>query len=203
MPADRSPQHPDVIRVHRGSVTGNDRRLVGGVPVTSPARTIIDMAGVLEGEALEVGARVGAAPRADHCRCARTEAGGARREGSERERPVAAAAPRSRSGAARVAARGQGMAARCDRPGFAPSGSTRSPAVGSAIASTSRGRGSRLRWKRMAFGPTAVASRTSSDHRRLGSPRRRRVADRAGDVGGLRCSSRSASSTECAPLLLR
>jgi very-short-patch-repair endonuclease len=43
----------DEIRVHRGSVTGNDRRLVGGVPVTSPARTIVDMAGVLEGEALE------------------------------------------------------------------------------------------------------------------------------------------------------
>jgi very-short-patch-repair endonuclease len=41
------------VLVHRGAVVGNDRRLVDGVPSTSAARTIIDLAGVLGPEDLE------------------------------------------------------------------------------------------------------------------------------------------------------
>jgi very-short-patch-repair endonuclease len=52
VPGGRAPRNAAVV-VHRGAVTGNDRRLVDRVPVTSAARTIIDLAGCFEGEVLE------------------------------------------------------------------------------------------------------------------------------------------------------
>lgn len=52
VPGERAPRNAGVV-VHRGGVTGNDRRRVDRVPVTSPARTIIDIAAVIDGEALE------------------------------------------------------------------------------------------------------------------------------------------------------
>ena len=52
VPADRAPSSTRVI-VHRGVVAKNDRRLRAGVPITSPARTILDAAGMLDGEDLE------------------------------------------------------------------------------------------------------------------------------------------------------
>lgn len=52
VPADRSPKNA-AVWVHRGEVTGNDCRRADGVPVTSPARTIVDLASRLDGEVLE------------------------------------------------------------------------------------------------------------------------------------------------------
>jgi len=52
VPGGRAPRNAAVV-VHRGAVTGNDRRLVDRVPVTSAARTMIDLAGCFEGEVLE------------------------------------------------------------------------------------------------------------------------------------------------------
>ena len=52
VPGERAPRHAAVV-VHRGAVTGNDRRMIARVPVTSPARTIVDLAAVLDGEPLE------------------------------------------------------------------------------------------------------------------------------------------------------
>ena len=52
VPPDRAPKSP-LVAVHRGLVTGNDRRLRDGVPVTSPARTLVDLAGMLDEEDLE------------------------------------------------------------------------------------------------------------------------------------------------------
>jgi very-short-patch-repair endonuclease len=52
VPAGRAPRNARVV-VHRGTVTGNDRRMADRVPVTSPARTIVDLAAVLDGEPLE------------------------------------------------------------------------------------------------------------------------------------------------------
>lgn len=40
------------VVVHRGTVDATDRRMVGVIPVTSPARTLVDLAGVLDDEAL-------------------------------------------------------------------------------------------------------------------------------------------------------
>jgi very-short-patch-repair endonuclease len=42
----------DLVVVHRGEVALNDRRRLGPITLTSPARTIIDLAGVLEDEDL-------------------------------------------------------------------------------------------------------------------------------------------------------
>lgn len=52
VPPERSPKSPDVV-VHRGVVVRNDRRIRDRVPVTSPARTLVDLAGSLDDEALE------------------------------------------------------------------------------------------------------------------------------------------------------
>jgi very-short-patch-repair endonuclease len=52
VPGERAPRNPAVV-VHRGAVTGNDRRMIDRVPVTSPARMIVDIAAVLDGEPLE------------------------------------------------------------------------------------------------------------------------------------------------------
>ena len=52
VPGGRAPRNAAVV-VHRGAVTENDRRRVDRVPVTSAARTIIDLAGCFEGEVLE------------------------------------------------------------------------------------------------------------------------------------------------------
>jgi very-short-patch-repair endonuclease len=52
VPGGRAPRNPRVV-VHRGAVTGNDRRLRDRVPVTSPARTIVDLAAGLDREMLE------------------------------------------------------------------------------------------------------------------------------------------------------
>jgi very-short-patch-repair endonuclease len=52
VPPGRAPKSSRVV-VHRGVVAGNDRRISAGVPVTSPARTLVDLAGVLDGEELE------------------------------------------------------------------------------------------------------------------------------------------------------
>jgi very-short-patch-repair endonuclease len=52
VPSARAPRNPNVV-VHRGDIADIDRRLVDGVPVTSPARTLIDLASRLEGEPLE------------------------------------------------------------------------------------------------------------------------------------------------------
>jgi very-short-patch-repair endonuclease len=42
----------DLVVVHRGLVDANDRRMFGPITLTSPARTIIDLAGVLDDEDL-------------------------------------------------------------------------------------------------------------------------------------------------------
>jgi len=42
----------ELIVVHRGTVALNDRRRIGPIVVTSPARTLVDLAGVLEDEDL-------------------------------------------------------------------------------------------------------------------------------------------------------
>ncbi|MBM3659159.1 MAG: hypothetical protein FJW95_06605 [Actinobacteria bacterium] len=52
VPGDRRLRHEAVV-VHRGDVQPTDRRMVGPIPVTSPARTLIDLAGVLDDEDLE------------------------------------------------------------------------------------------------------------------------------------------------------
>lgn len=52
VPGDRRVRH-DAVVVHRGEVLPIDRRMIGQIPVTSPARTLIDLAGVLDEEALE------------------------------------------------------------------------------------------------------------------------------------------------------
>jgi len=41
------------VVVHRGEVVQRDRRIRDRVPVTSPARTLVDLAGVIDGEPLE------------------------------------------------------------------------------------------------------------------------------------------------------
>ena len=43
----------NAVAVHRGFLTGNDRRIRDRVPVTSPARTLVDLAGMLDSEVLE------------------------------------------------------------------------------------------------------------------------------------------------------
>lgn len=52
VPPTRSPKSPLVV-VHRGVVERNDRRVRDRVPLTSPARTLVDLAGVLDEESLE------------------------------------------------------------------------------------------------------------------------------------------------------
>jgi very-short-patch-repair endonuclease len=53
VPYERSPRHP-AVRVHRTEVwPPMDRDVLHGIPITSPARTLVDIAGVLRGEALE------------------------------------------------------------------------------------------------------------------------------------------------------
>jgi len=42
----------DVVMVHRGTVAPNDRRMLGPIRLTSPARTLVDLAGVLDDEDL-------------------------------------------------------------------------------------------------------------------------------------------------------
>ena len=42
----------DLVVVHRGTVDPNDRRMLGPIRVTGPARTIVDLAGVLDDEDL-------------------------------------------------------------------------------------------------------------------------------------------------------
>jgi very-short-patch-repair endonuclease len=42
----------ELVVVHRGDVALNDRRMIGLITVTSPARTIVDLAGVLDDEDL-------------------------------------------------------------------------------------------------------------------------------------------------------
>ena len=42
----------DLVVVHRGKVDVNDRRMIGAITLTSPARTLIDLAGVLDDEDL-------------------------------------------------------------------------------------------------------------------------------------------------------
>jgi len=49
---ERNPKSSLVV-VHRGDVARNDRRIRDRVPVTSPARTLIDCAGMLDDETLE------------------------------------------------------------------------------------------------------------------------------------------------------
>ena len=44
----------DLVVVHRGLVAQNDRRIRDGVPVTGPARTLVDLAAVLDDEQLEI-----------------------------------------------------------------------------------------------------------------------------------------------------
>ena len=44
----------DLVVVHRGVVSGRDRRIVDALPVTSPARTIVDLAAGLDDESLDV-----------------------------------------------------------------------------------------------------------------------------------------------------
>lgn len=50
-PCDRRLRSSLVV-VHRGAVEAVDRRMIGPIPVTSPARTLIDLAGVLDDEDL-------------------------------------------------------------------------------------------------------------------------------------------------------
>lgn len=52
VPPSRRPRHRDVV-VHRGVVVANDRRVREGIPLTSPARTVVDLAARLDAEALE------------------------------------------------------------------------------------------------------------------------------------------------------
>jgi very-short-patch-repair endonuclease len=42
----------DLVVVHRGTIAPNDRRMIGPITVTSPARTLVDLAGVLDDEDL-------------------------------------------------------------------------------------------------------------------------------------------------------
>ena len=42
----------ELVVVHRGEVAAIDRRMIGPIPVTSPARTLIDLAGLLDDEDL-------------------------------------------------------------------------------------------------------------------------------------------------------
>lgn len=42
------------VRIHRSRVEATDRRSIDGIPVTSPERTLIDLAAVLDGAALEL-----------------------------------------------------------------------------------------------------------------------------------------------------
>ena len=51
VPASRAPNSKLVV-VHRGVVDPNDRRMLGPIVLTSPARTLIDLAGVLDDEDL-------------------------------------------------------------------------------------------------------------------------------------------------------
>ena len=44
----------DRVTVHRGDISARERRLRDGIPVTSPARTLVDLASVLDEEQLEV-----------------------------------------------------------------------------------------------------------------------------------------------------
>lgn len=55
VPSTRSARS-DLVVVHRGEIEAVDRRMIGPVPVTSPARTLVDLAGVLEDEDLEAAA---------------------------------------------------------------------------------------------------------------------------------------------------
>lgn len=52
VPGDRRLRHDSVL-VHRGEIEPVDRRMIGPIPVTSPARTLIDLAGALADEDLE------------------------------------------------------------------------------------------------------------------------------------------------------
>jgi very-short-patch-repair endonuclease len=52
VPPERSPKSPRVV-VHRGEIARNDRRIRDRVPVTSPARTLVDLAGMLDEESFE------------------------------------------------------------------------------------------------------------------------------------------------------
>jgi hypothetical protein len=45
----------DIVVVHRGEVALNDRRMLGPIRLTSPARTLVDLAGVLDDEDLLAG----------------------------------------------------------------------------------------------------------------------------------------------------
>src|SRR5262245_42742578 len=45
----------DLVAVHRGAVDVNDGRMLGAIKLTSPARTIIDLAGVLDDEDVTAG----------------------------------------------------------------------------------------------------------------------------------------------------
>jgi very-short-patch-repair endonuclease len=53
VPYARAPRAPG-ITVHRGEVAAIDRRRRDGVPVTSAARTLVDLSGLLDDEGLEV-----------------------------------------------------------------------------------------------------------------------------------------------------
>ncbi len=55
VPPTRSPKSP-FVAVHRGEIARNDRRFRDRVPVTSPARTLVDLASVLDDESLEAAA---------------------------------------------------------------------------------------------------------------------------------------------------
>jgi very-short-patch-repair endonuclease len=50
-----SDRHPrsNLVIVHRGEIARNDRRMRDGVPITSPARTLVDLATMLDEESLE------------------------------------------------------------------------------------------------------------------------------------------------------
>ena len=52
VPPSRAPKSPLVV-VHRGLITSSERRTHGGVPVTSPAITLLGIAGMLTDEELE------------------------------------------------------------------------------------------------------------------------------------------------------
>lgn len=52
VPPDRAPKS-ELVVVHRGVVAKNDRWMREGVPLTSPARTLIDLASMLDCETLE------------------------------------------------------------------------------------------------------------------------------------------------------
>jgi len=82
------------LTVHRGVIAANDRRLRYGVPVTSPARTLVDSAAVLDEEDLEATLeellRRGLTTPMAVQRCAEA-LGGTGRKGSQRLRPLLAA----------------------------------------------------------------------------------------------------------------